>query len=79
MAHRLSADELGHVRTYTVKTPDTFATDAIIKGDEVIIYQECFAYRTFTQPKHTAFCFFYKQGLTKAPNLNICESGNEAN
>jgi len=69
----------GRAYNYSIKTPSDFVTDAMLKGDEVIVFQGCFVYRTFTQSKHTAFCFYYKQGTSKISSLNICDNGNEAN
>jgi hypothetical protein len=69
----------GSAYNYSIKTPSDFVTDAMLKGDEIIAFQGCFVYRTFTQSKHTAFCFYYKQGTSKISSLNICDNGNEAN
>jgi hypothetical protein len=62
----------------SIKTKDDFVTDGMVKGNELIIVQGCFSYKTFDQPKHSSFCYFYKQGVSKASNMNICPSGHEA-
>jgi hypothetical protein len=66
--------------TYTLnaKTKDEFVDEAITKGDKTIIAQGCFAYRSFNLPRHSYFCYFYKQGQSKPQNLNICPSGHYA-
>lgn len=65
--------------TFFSKTKENFVDDAIVKGKKVIILQGCFLYRTFNLPRHSYFCYFYKQGFTKIQNLNICQSGHDAN
>ena len=50
----------------------------MIKGEEIIIVDGCFLYRTFDKPRHSYFCYFYKQGISKLESLNICFSGHHA-
>jgi hypothetical protein len=61
------------------KTKDDFVTEGMIKGDTLIVVQGCFLYQTFETPKHSYFCYFYRQGMTKFQNLNICIAGHSAN
>ena len=60
------------------KTKDDFVDDPLIKGDKIFIVQGCFLYRTFDTPHHSYFCYFYKTGLSKIQNLNICPGGHDA-
>jgi hypothetical protein len=60
------------------KTKEDFVDDPIIKKDKIVFLQGCFLYRTFDAPRHSYFCFFYKQGQTKFQNLNICANGHYA-
>jgi hypothetical protein len=62
----------------SLKIPDDLTDDAVIKGDKLIYLQGCFLYRSFGLPRHSYFCYFYKQGFTKIGNLNICNSGHYA-
>jgi len=62
----------------TSKTKDDFVDADIAKGEKIIIVQGCFSYRTFNAPHHSYFCYFYRQGFTKIQNLNICQSGHDA-
>jgi phage pi2 protein 07 len=57
---------------FNLKTKDDLVDEAITKGEKIIFLQGCFVYRTFDVPRHSYFCFFYKQGQTKIQNLNIC-------
>lgn len=60
------------------KTNDDFVDEDFTKGEKLLIVQGCFVYRTFDLPRHSYFCYFYRQGYTKPQNLNICTSGHEA-
>jgi hypothetical protein len=61
-----------------VKSNEDFVDEAIVRGDKIIVVQGCFWYTTIELPKHTYFCYFYKHGVTKIQNLNICASGHDA-
>jgi hypothetical protein len=61
-----------------VTTKDDFVDEPATKGDKVIIVQGCFLYRSFDNPRHSYFCYFYKQGQSKIQNLNICPTGHYA-
>jgi hypothetical protein len=63
---------------YSIKTPPEFVTDGVVKGNETIIVQGCFGYRTSDIERHSYFCYFYKHDTTKIQNLNICSSGHYA-
>jgi hypothetical protein len=66
--------------TYNLNTKsnDDVVDQTITSGDKLIYVQGCFLYRTFDAPRHSYFCFFYKQGQTKIQNLNICPTGHYA-
>lgn len=53
--------------------------DSVISGDKVIVLQGCFAYKTTGKIHHSLFCYYYKSGVTKMANLDICPSGQYAN
>jgi hypothetical protein len=73
-----STASLGGGYTLNSKTGDDFVDEAAAKGDKLVIVQGCFLYRSFEAPRHSYFCYFYKQGMTKIQNLNICTSGHHA-
>lgn len=52
--------------------------DSVISGDKVIVLQGCFAYKTTGKIHHSLFCYYYKSGVTKIANLDICPSGQYA-
>lgn len=60
------------------KTKDDFVDEAITKGDKIVFFRGCFLYQSFDAPRHSYFCYFYKQGQTKIQNLNICTTGHYA-
>jgi hypothetical protein len=49
-----------------------------MSGDHSLIVQYCIAYRTLTVIGKSAFCYFYKPGLTAGLDLNRCDKGNHA-
>jgi hypothetical protein len=64
--------------TLSSKTNDNLVDEAVGKGEKVVIVHGCFLYLTIDPPKHTYFCYFYKQGVTKLQNLSICMAGHYA-
>jgi hypothetical protein len=50
----------------------------VVSGAKIIGVTGCFVYETFGTPHHSTFCFFYKTGITKVPNMNFCSSGGYA-
>jgi hypothetical protein len=64
--------------TLSVKTKDDFVDEPLTKGEKFLLLQGCFLYQTFDAPRHSYFCYFYKQGFTRIQNLNICLSGHHA-
>jgi hypothetical protein len=66
------------VYNLNAKTKDEFVDEDLTKGDKLLIVEGCFGYRTYDAQRHSAFCYFYKQGTTKPQTLNICISGNDA-
>jgi len=67
-----------------IKTDDQAAAskilvnDALISGDEIFVYQQCFIYRSIGTPHHSAACHFYNAKATILPDLSICTVGNDA-
>jgi hypothetical protein len=74
-----SSSGFGGGYTLSIKTTDNFIEEAMINGEKTIIVQGCFVYKTLEAPKHSYFCYFYRQGFTKIQNLNICLAGHDAN
>jgi hypothetical protein len=64
--------------TLNIKSKDDFVDDAVAKGEKLVIVQGCFVYRTADIPRHSYFCYFYRQGFSKIQNLHICASGHYA-
>ncbi len=64
--------------TVSVKSKPELVDDGLVGGGKLLFVQGCFLYKTFDIPKHSYFCYFYKQGVTKIQNLNICTSGHHA-
>jgi hypothetical protein len=52
--------------------------DQLIKGMKFLLVQGCFVYKTFDMVRHSYFCYFYKEGLTKPANYNICQAAQYA-
>jgi hypothetical protein len=59
-----------------------FAADkidqAVIDGDKLLVVQGCIAYDTFSVTKHSTFCYYFKNKITKPDRLNICANGSDA-
>jgi hypothetical protein len=55
--------------TLSVKTKDDFVDEPLTKGEKFLLLQGCFLYQTFDAPRHSYFCYFYKQGFTRIQNL----------
>jgi hypothetical protein len=52
--------------------------DDVIKGDKILIAMGCFSYETFGIAHNSAFCFFYRNGMSPGNDLNFCSTGNYA-
>ena len=52
--------------------------DNFISGNYTLIVQMCIAYKTLNKSHHSAFCYFYKPGLSDDNNFNHCNAGNKA-
>jgi hypothetical protein len=50
----------------------------IVNGKSALIIEMCFAYRTVNAVHHTAFCYFYRPGISENRQFNICTAGNHA-
>jgi len=51
--------------------PISFAR--ISSGEDYLIINVCFVYKTFAQTKHTAFCFYYNAKDSNAATLSFCD------
>lgn len=54
------------------------ADAALVKGEKALILLGCFTYVTFGAAHHTAFCFYYREGVSKFPNLSFCVGAFDA-
>jgi hypothetical protein len=59
----------------TVKFDKDLIDGNVAIGAKIIGVTGCFVYETFGTPHHSTFCFFYRNGVTKVPNMNFCSSG----
>jgi hypothetical protein len=64
--------------TLTSKSAASTVDAAVLAGKKDVLVQGCFHYRTMSESKFSYFCYFYRAGTTKIQNLNICQSGHDA-
>lgn len=64
--------------TLSITYKGNLVDQAMVDSKKLLIIQGCFAYRTFEKVHHSAFCYFWRSDTSKAPNLNICANGNNA-
>jgi hypothetical protein len=50
----------------------------VIYGRKYITIHGCAIYETFHQFHHSAFCYFFRAGVTPISELLICDRGNDA-
>ena len=62
----------------TLTLDKSLVDDKVVGGDKLIGVIGCMTYETFKTPHHSTFCFFYRAGKTKVPNLNYCPGGGYA-
>lgn len=61
------------------KSIDATTIDAdVANGTKTIFLTGCFVYKTLDGYHRSSFCYFFKKGITKPANWNICEIGNYA-
>jgi hypothetical protein len=66
----------GNERRVTIHGEDV--DDDLISGGKAIILPGCFTYLTFSEVRHSAYCFFYKANQTKTQQFNYCAAGGYA-
>jgi hypothetical protein len=54
-------------------------TPEVVSGNAILVVRGCITYQTFSQTRHSSFCYFYKGGVTKSDHLSICFKGSSAN
>jgi cell division protein FtsB len=64
--------------TLATKIQEELVDNDIISGDKVIVMQGCFIYVTEQAIRHSFFCYFYKNKVTRISALNICPAGHHA-
>jgi hypothetical protein len=52
--------------------------DEVVSGEGVIVISGCFSYETIQTIHRSWYCYYYKSGVTKPQNWNICTTGNGA-
>ncbi len=65
-------------QSLTISKPDTFIDQDIIDGNNTIVVDGCFLYKSIGITRHSYFCYFYRSKLSKVANLSICINGNGA-
>jgi hypothetical protein len=50
----------------------------ISSGNKIFVVQWCFIYLSLTEVHHSTACYFYQAKVSTLPNLNICQTGNDA-
>jgi hypothetical protein len=63
---------------YRTTVDKSLIDDEVVKGDKLIVMTGCFAYITFDTAHHSAYCFYFRNGTTKPPNLSFCVNGSYA-
>ena len=58
--------------------PKGWMTADIVNGRSALIVEMCFAYKTLGTVHRTAFCYFYRPGVSENGQLNVCTAGNHA-
>jgi len=61
-----------------LKSIDDIVTPDLISGKDMIIVHGCFVYKTFDIPKHSYFCYYYRNGVSRPGIFNICPYGQYA-
>jgi hypothetical protein len=54
-------------------------SDGVVSGQQFLVIQGCFAYRTVNEVHHTAFCYYYQARFTDPAHLSFCTVGQAAN
>jgi hypothetical protein len=52
--------------------------DDVVSGENVILVYGCFSYETIQTIHRSWYCYYFKSGVTKPQNWNICATGNGA-
>jgi len=58
--------------------PSNWVGDDVMTGKKAVVLEMCFAYKTVGELHHTSLCYFYRPGITKWQQLNVCTAGNHA-
>ncbi len=58
--------------------PAWWHDDSLNTGARAMVIEMCFTYETMQEIHHTSFCYFYRKGVTKDRQMNICTAGNHA-
>jgi hypothetical protein len=69
----LLGSEVGHIFPKDKIDPE------LISGEKFLAILGCFTYVTFDHPRHSSFCFFYRNGKTQFDHLNAYKNGARAN
>lgn len=58
--------------------PKGWMSADIVDGKSAMVVHMCIAYTTGKAVHHTAFCFFYRPGVSENKQFNVCTAGNYA-
>src|SRR5947208_10055789 len=50
----------------------------VVYGKKYIMFHGCAIYETFGEFRHSAFCYWFRAGVTPINELPICDRGNAA-
>jgi hypothetical protein len=50
----------------------------VVNDNKALIFQGCFAYGTANKVGHSAWCYYYRAGVSLKEHLSICGLGNYA-
>jgi hypothetical protein len=63
---------------FSIEFPKEEIDEEVISGAKILVAEGCIAYATFGEVRHSAFCYYFKSGLSSLDHLNICDGGSNA-
>lgn len=70
--------EVGRGYDLTTEFLGSEIDEAAVKGEKILLVTGCLTYVTFSETKHSLFCYFYQFGRTQPEHLGICPTGSYA-
>ncbi len=68
----------GYKLEFTSGEPNFIEDQELFNGSKAFLLEVCFAYQTIGVLHHTSFCYYYRSGVTKETQWNVCTAGNHA-